>query len=96
MKKGIIMENLRATEVIRYPARLLKASNLNTDYFIFSSSPVNMPSYLPQKYIFVFVQKNNNNNSNKNKTKKQNKETIVFSSGCKTIVIRNINCMTAF
>ena len=66
---------LRAAEVIRYPARLLKVSNVNTDYFIFSSSPVNMPSYLPQKYIFAFVQKNNNNNSNKktqkNKTKKQ-------------------------
>ena len=75
MKKGIIMENLRATEVIRYPARLLKASNVNTDYFIFSSSPVNMPSYLPQKYIFVFVQKTTTTTATKtkqkNKTKKQ-------------------------
>ena len=73
MKKGIIMEQLRATEVIRCPARLLKASNVNSDYFIFSSSPVNMLSYSPQKYTFVFVQK-------KKKTTKQNKtkKTIEF------------------
>ena len=57
MKKEIILEKLRATEVIRCPARLLKASNVNTDYFIFSSLPVNMPSYSPQKYTFVFIQK---------------------------------------
>ena len=80
---------IRATEVIRYPARLLKASNINTDYFIFFSSSVNMPSYSTQKYTFVFVQKNSNNNNKRNKTKKQNKKTIVFSSGCKIIVIRN-------
>ena len=66
MKKGIIMEKLRATEVIRCPARLLKASNVNTDYFIFSSSPVNMLSYSPQRYTFVFVQKK----EKQNKTKK--------------------------
>ena len=69
MKKGIIMEKLRATEVIRCPARLLKASNVNTDYFIFSSSPVNMLSYSPQRYTFVFVQKK----EKQNKTK-QNKQ----------------------
>ena len=67
MKKGIIMEKLRATEVIRCPARLLKACNVNTDYFIFSSSPVNMSSYSPQKYTFAFVQKR----EKQNKTKKQ-------------------------
>ena len=73
MKKGIIMEKLRATEVIRCPARLLKASNVNIDYFIFSFSPVNMPSYSPQKHTFVFVQK-------KKKKKKQSKtkKTIEF------------------
>ena len=69
MKKGIIMEKLRATEVIRCPARLLKASNVNTDYFIFSSSPVNMLSYSPQRYTFVFVQKKEK--QNKTKQKKQ-------------------------
>ena len=67
MKKGIIMEQLRATEVIRCPARLLKASNVNSDYFIFSSSPVNMLSYSPQKYTFVFVQKKNKTKQNKTK-----------------------------
>ena len=73
MKKGTIMEKLRATEVIRCPARLLKASNVNIDYFIFSFSPVNMPSYSPQKHTFVFVQK-------KTKKKKQSKtkKTIEF------------------
>ena len=72
MKKGIIMEKLRATEVIRCLARLLGASNVNIDYFIFSSSPVNMPSYSPQEYTFVFVKK-------KQKTKtKQNKKPIEF------------------
>ena len=73
MKKGIIMEKLRATEVIRCPARLLKASNVNIDYFIFSFSPVNMPSYSPQKHTFVFVQK-------KKQKKKQSKtkKTIEF------------------
>ena len=71
MKKGIIMEKLRATEVIRCLARLLGASNVNTDYFIFSSSPVNMPSYSPQEYTFVFVKKQ------KTKTK-QNKKPIEF------------------
>ena len=70
MKKGIIMEQLRATEVIRCPARLLKASNVNSDYFIFSSSPVNMLSYSPQKYTFVFVQKKKTNKTKQNKTKK--------------------------
>ena len=70
MKKGIIMEQLRATEVIRCPARLLKASNVNSDYFIFSSSPVNMLSYSPQKYTFVFVQKTKKK-QNKTKQKKQ-------------------------
>ena len=69
MKKGIIMEQLRATEVIRCPARLLKASNVNSDYFIFSSSPVNMLSYSPQKYTFVFVQKTKKK-TKQNKTKK--------------------------
>ena len=69
MKKGIIMEKLRATEVIQCPARLLKASNVNTDYFIFSSSPVNMLSYSPQRYTFVFVQKKEK--QNKTKQKKQ-------------------------
>ena len=39
------------------PTKLLKGSNVNTDYIIFSSSPVNIPSYSPQKYTFVFVQK---------------------------------------
>ena len=67
MKKGIIMEKLRATEVIRCPARLLNASNVNTDYFIFSSSPVNMPSYSLEKYTLAFVQKR----EKQNKTKKQ-------------------------
>ena len=73
MKKGTIMEKLRATEVIRCPARLLKASNVNIDYFIFSFSPVNMPSYSPQKHTFVFVQK-------KKQKKKQSKtkKTIEF------------------
>ena len=61
------MEQLRATEVIRCPARLLKASNVNSDYFIFSSSPVNMLSYSPQKYTFVFVQKKNKTKQNKTK-----------------------------
>ena len=70
MKKGIIMEKLRATEVIRCPARLLKASNVNIDYFIFSFSPVNMPSYSPQKHTFVFVQKKNKK-KNRAKQKKQ-------------------------
>ena len=72
MKKGFIMEKLRATEIIQCLARLLKASNVNIDYFIFSFSPVNMPSYSPQKYTFVFVQK---------KTKKKQsktKKTIEF------------------
>ena len=46
-----------ATEIIRCPTRLLKVSNVNTDDFIFSSSPVNIASYLPQKNTFVFVQK---------------------------------------
>ena len=63
------MEELRATEVIQCPARLLKASNVNTDYFIFSSSPVNMLSYSPQRYTFVFVQKKEK--QNKTKQKKQ-------------------------
>ena len=63
MKKGIILEKLRATEIIWCPTRLLKASNVNTDYFIFSSLPVNMPSYSTQKYTFVFIQRK------KNKTK---------------------------
>ena len=72
MKKGIIMEKLRATEVIRCPARLLKASNVNIDHFLFSSSPVNIPSYSLQKYTFFFVFK-----KNKNKTE-QNKKTIEF------------------
>ena len=72
MKKGTIMEKLRATEVIRCPARLLKASNVNIDHFLFSSSPVNIPSYSLQKYTFVFVFK-----KNKNKTE-QNKKTIEF------------------
>ena len=72
MKKGIIMEKLRATEVIRCPARLLKASNVNIDHFLFSSSPVNIPSYSLQKCTFVFVFK-----KNKNKTE-QNKKTIEF------------------
>ena len=67
MKKGIIMEKLRPTEVIQCTARLLKAFDVNTDYFIFSSSPVNMPSYSPQKYTFVFVQKK----EKQNKTNKQ-------------------------
>ena len=88
MKKGIIMEKLRATEVIQCPARLLKTSNVNTYYFIFSSSPVNMPSYSPQKYTFVFVQKK------KNKTKQKNNR--VSYSGCKIIVIRDINSMKSF
>ena len=70
MKKGIIMEKLRATEVIRCPARLLKASNVNIDYFIFSFSPVNMPSYSPQKHTFVFVQKKKQK-KNRAKQKKQ-------------------------
>ena len=89
MKKGFIMEKLRATEVIQCPARLLKASNINIDYFIFSFSPVNMPSYSPQKYTFVFVQK---------KQTKQNsaKQKKVFYSGCKILVIRDINGMKAF
>ena len=73
MKKGFIMEKLRATEVIQCPARLLKASNINIDYFIFSFSPVNMPSYSPQKYTFVFVKKKIN------KTKQcKTKKTIEF------------------
>ena len=72
MKKGIVMEKLRATEVIRCPARLLKASNVNIDHFLFSSSLVNIPSYSLQKYTFVFVFK-----KNKNKTE-QNKKTIEF------------------
>ena len=70
MKKGTIMEKLRATEVIRCPARLLKASNVNIDYFVFSFSPVNMPSYSPQKHTFVFVQKKNKK-KNRAKQKKQ-------------------------
>ena len=69
MKKGITMEKLRATEVIRCSARLLKASNVNTGYFKFSSGPVNLPSYSPQKYTFVFARKK------KQKTK-QNKENL--------------------
>ena len=69
MKKGIIMEKLRATEVIRCPARLLKASNVNIDHFLFSSSPVNIPSYSLQKYTFVFVFKKTK--TKQNKTKKQ-------------------------
>ena len=87
MKKGVIMEKLdvleisRPTEVIRCPARLLKGSNVNTDYFIFSSSPVNMPFYLPQKYTFVLVKKNN---------------IRLISSDCKTIVTNDINGMKAF
>ena len=86
MKKGITMEKLRATEVIRCSARLLKASNVNTGYFKFSSGPVNLPSYSPQKYTFVFVRKKN---------KKQNKTKKTYS-GCKIIVIRDINGMKAF
>ena len=84
------MDKLRATEVIRCLARLLKASNVNTGYFIFSSSPVNMPSYSPQKYTFVFVQKKENQNKVKQKSNR------VSYSGCKIIVIRDINGMKAF
>ena len=73
MKKQIIMEKLRAAEVIRCLARLLKVSNVNTDYFIFSSSSVNMPSYSPQEYTFVFVKQK----TKKTKTK-QNKKIIEF------------------
>ena len=87
MKKQIIMEKLRAAEVIRCLARLLKVSNVNTDYFIFSSSSVNMPSYSPQEYTFVFVKQKTK--KNKNKTKQKNNR--VFHSGCKIIVIRDIN-----
>ena len=73
MKKGgITMEKLRATEIIRCPARLLKAFNVNTDYLIFSSSPVNMPSPSPQKHTFVFVKKTNK------QTKKTKQKTIQF------------------
>ena len=72
-----------ATEIIRCPTRLLKVSNVNTDDFIFSSSPVNIASYLPQKNTFVFVQKK----------KKKNR---TFSSNCKIIVSRDINGMKAF
>ena len=50
-------EIFRATEVMQCPTKLLKGSNVNTGYIIFSSSPVNIPSYSPQKYTFVFVQK---------------------------------------
>ena len=91
MKKGFIMEKLRATEVIQCPARLLKASNVNIDYFIFSFSPVNMPSYSPQKYTFVFVKK-----KNKKKTEQNKKNNRVSYSGCKILVIRDINGMKAF
>ena len=60
---------IKSNEVIRCPVRLLKASSINTYYFIFSSSPVNMPSYSPQKYTFVFVQKKRK--PKQSKTKKQ-------------------------
>ena len=92
MKKGTIMEKLRATEVIRCPARLLKASNVNIDYFIFSFSPVNMPSYSPQKHTFVFVQKK----KQKKKTEQNKKNNRVSYSACKILVIRDINGMKAF
>ena len=91
MKKGIIMEKLRATEVIRCPARLLKASNVNIDHFLFSSSPVNIPSYSLQKYTFVFVFKKK---QKQNRTKQKNNR--VSYSGWKIIVIRDINGMKAF
>ena len=93
MKKGFIMEKLRATEVIQCPARLLKASNVNIDYFIFSFLPVNMPSYSPQKYTFVFVQKKK---KERNKTEQNKKNNRVSYSGCKILVIRDINGMKAF
>ena len=89
MKKGIIMEKLRATEVIRCPARLLKASNVNTRLLYIFSSPVNMPSYSPQEYTFVFVKK-------EKQTKNKTKNNRVSCSGCKIIVIRDINGMKAF
>ena len=81
---------IKSNEVIRCPVRLLKASSINTYYFIFSSSPVNMPSYSPQKYTFVFVQKKENQNKVKQKSNR------VSYSGCKIIVIRDINGMKAF
>ena len=91
MKKGFIMEKLRATEIIQCLARLLKASNVNIDYFIFSFSPVNMPSYSPQKHTFVFVQK-----KTKKKTEQNKKNNRVSYSACKILVIRDINGMKAF
>ena len=48
---------------------------------------MNIPSYSPQEYTFVFVKKN------KNKTKQKNNR--VSYSGCKIIVIRDIDDMKA-